>query len=119
MVTQDLGRREPSFELDGQEFTALNGGPQFKFTEAMSLVIHCQTQEEVDYFWEKLSESGEEVECGWLKDKFGVSWQVVPDVLMELLQDSDQQKSQRVMKALMQMKKFDIERLKQAAEGKD
>ena len=106
-----------AFQLDGQEFTALNGGPQFKFTEAISLVVHCQTQEEVDYFWEKLSAGGEKVECGWLKDKFGLSWQIVPDVLIELLQDSDSQKSQRVMKAMMQMKKLDIEELKQAAAG--
>ena len=107
-----------AFELDGQEFTALNGGPQFKFTEAVSLVVHCQTQEEVDHFWERLSEGGEKVECGWLKDKFGLSWQITPDVLLELIQDSDEQKSQRVMKAMMQMKKLDIERLKQAAEGR-
>ena len=106
------------FQLDGQEFTALNGGPQFKFTEAVSLVVHCQTQEEVDYFWEKLSEGGEKVECGWLKDKFGLFWQIVPDVLMELLADSDEQKVQRVMKAMMQMKKLDIQGIKQAAEEK-
>jgi predicted 3-demethylubiquinone-9 3-methyltransferase (glyoxalase superfamily) len=106
------------FQLDGQEFTALNGGPQFKFTEAISLVVHCGTQDEVDYFWEKLSEGGEKVECGWLKDKFGLSWQIVPDVLLELLQDDDPKKSQRVMKALMQMKKLDIEGLKQAAAAK-
>jgi predicted 3-demethylubiquinone-9 3-methyltransferase (glyoxalase superfamily) len=105
-----------AFELDGQEFTALNGGPQFKFTEAISLVVHCQTQEEVDYFWERLSEGGEKVECGWLKDKFGLSWQIVPDVLLELLHDRDEQKSQRVMKAMMQMKKLDIQQLEQAAE---
>ena len=104
------------FELDGQKFTALNGGPQFKFTEAVSLVVHCQTQEEVDYFWEKLSAGGEKVECGWLKDKFGLSWQVTPDLLLDLIRDSDTQKSQRVMKAMMQMKKLDIQQLKQAAE---
>jgi predicted 3-demethylubiquinone-9 3-methyltransferase (glyoxalase superfamily) len=106
-----------AFELDGEEFMALNGGPQFKFTEAVSLVVHCQTQEEVDYFWERLSEGGEKVECGWLKDKFGLSWQIVPDVFLELIQDSDTQKSQRVMKAMMQMKKLDIEKVKQAAAG--
>ena len=106
-----------AFQLDGQEFTALNGGPHFKFTEAVSLVVHCETQEEVDYFWERLSEGGQKVECGWLKDKFGLSWQIVPDVLLELLQDSDSQRSQRVMKAMLQMKKLDIEQLKQAAEG--
>ena len=105
------------FELDGQRFTCLNGGPQFKFTEAISLVVHCKTQEEVDYFWEKLSEGGQTVECGWLKDKFGLFWQVTPDILLELLQDSDTQKSQRVMKAMMQMKKIDIEGLKRAAQG--
>ena len=106
-----------AFQLDGQEFTALNGGPQFKFTEAVSLVVHCNTQEEIDYFWEKLSEGGEKVECGWLKDKFGLAWQITPDVLLELLEQSDEQKSQRVMKAMMQMKKLDIKGLKQAAEG--
>jgi predicted 3-demethylubiquinone-9 3-methyltransferase (glyoxalase superfamily) len=105
-----------AFKLDGQEFAALNGGPQFKFTEAVSLVVHCQTQEEVDNFWEKLSEGGEKVECGWLKDKFGLFWQITPEVLLELLTDSDEQKVQRVMKAMMQMKKLDIQGLKQAAE---
>lgn len=105
------------FELDGQRFAGMNGGPQFKFTEAISLVVHCKTQEEVDYFWEKLSEGGQKVECGWLKDKFGLFWQVTPDILLELLQDSDTQKSQRVMKAMMQMKKIDIEGLKRAAQG--
>jgi predicted 3-demethylubiquinone-9 3-methyltransferase (glyoxalase superfamily) len=107
-----------AFQLDGQEFTALNGGPQFKFNEAVSLVVHCETQEEVDYFWERLSEGGQKVECGWLKDKFGLSWQIVPDVLLELLQDSDSQKAERVMKAMLQMKKLDIEGLKQAAKGR-
>ena len=106
------------FELDGERFTALNGGPQFKFTEAISLVVHCQTQEEVDYFWEKLSEGGEKVECGWLKDKFGLSWQIVPDVLFELFQEGDKAKTQRVMKAVMQMKKLEVEGLKKAAAGK-
>src|SRR5215471_18848896 len=94
------------FELDGQRFTALNGGPHFKFTEAISLVVHCDTQEEIDYFWEKLSEGGQKVECGWVKDKFGLSWQITPDVLIELLQDSDRAKAQRVMKAMMQMQKL-------------
>jgi predicted 3-demethylubiquinone-9 3-methyltransferase (glyoxalase superfamily) len=107
------------FQLDGQEFTALNGGPQFKFNEAMSLVVHCKTQDEVDYYWEKLSAGGGQlVECGWLKDKFGVSWQIVPDVLLELLEDSDTEKSQRVMKAMMGMKKLDIKGLEQAAAAK-
>ena len=104
-----------AFQLDGQEFMALNGGPQFKFTEALSLVVHCQTQKEVDYFWEKLSAGGEKVECGWLKDKFGLSWQVVPDVLSELLRDDDPQKKERVMKAMMKMKKLDIAGVEQAA----
>jgi predicted 3-demethylubiquinone-9 3-methyltransferase (glyoxalase superfamily) len=104
------------FQLDGQEFSALNGGPNFKFTEAISLVVHCETQEEVDYFWEKLSaDGGEIVECGWLKDKFGLSWQIVPDVFLELLHDDDPQKRDRVLKAMMKMKKLDIEGVKQAA----
>ena len=103
------------FELDGQEFTALNGGPHFKFTEAISLVVHCKTQEEVDYFWEKLSAGGEIVECGWLKDKFGLSWQIVPDVLLELIQDDDPQRQERVMKAMMKMKKLDVAGIQQAA----
>lgn len=106
------------FELDGERFTALNGGPQFKFTEAISLVVHCQSQEEVDYFWKKLSEGGQEVECGWVKDKFGLSWQIVPEVLLELLQSGDKQKTQRVMQAVMKSKKFDIEELKKAVAGK-
>ncbi len=104
------------FQLDGQEFTALNGGPEFKFTEAISLVVHCKTQEEVDYFWEKLSEGGEKIECGWLKDKFGLAWQIVPDSFLELLSDNDPQRTQKVMKAMMQMKKLDIQKLKQAVE---
>jgi len=106
------------FELDGQRFTGLNGGPQFKFTEAISLVVNCQNQEEVDYFWKKLSEGGQEVECGWVKDKFGLSWQIVPEILWEFLQSGDKQKSQRVMQAVMTMKKLDIEGLKKAAAGK-
>jgi predicted 3-demethylubiquinone-9 3-methyltransferase (glyoxalase superfamily) len=106
------------FQLEGQEYTALNGGPDFKFNEALSLVVHCQSQDEVDYYWEKLSEGGEKVQCGWLKDKFGLSWQIVPDVLMDFLQEGDNQKSERVMKALMQMKKLDIEGLNRAAEGR-
>jgi predicted 3-demethylubiquinone-9 3-methyltransferase (glyoxalase superfamily) len=104
------------FELDGQRFMALNGGPQFKFTEATSLVVHCDTQEEIDYFWEKLSEGGQQVECGWLKDKFGLSWQVVPSNLTELLQ-GDIQQTDRVMKAVMQMKKLDIAEMEKAARG--
>ena len=108
-----------AFELAGQKFTALNGGPQFKFTEAISFVVNCETQEEVDYFWEKLiAGGGQESMCGWLKDKYGLSWQVVPAILPELLQEKDPEKSNRVMQALMQMKKLDIATLKQAAEGK-
>jgi len=107
-----------AFELDGQEFTALNGGPLFKFTEAMSLVVNCETQEEVDHFWERLSAGGQEVQCGWLKDRFGVSWQVVPTVLIEMLQDQDPQKAKRVMAAMLKMKKISIEPLRQAYEGR-
>ena len=107
-----------AFELDGQEFTALNGGPLFKFTEAMSLVVKCETQEEVDHFWERLSAGGQEVQCGWLKDKFGVSWQVVPTALVEMLQDKDPQKAKRVMAAMLKMKKISIEPLRQAYEGR-
>ena len=103
-----------AFELDGQELTALNGGPLFKFTEAISLVVNCETQEEVEHFWEKLSAGGQEVQCGWLKDRFGVSWQVVPTVLSEMLQDKDPGKSKRVMAALLRMKKISIEGLKNA-----
>ena len=105
------------FELDGQRFAALNGGPQFKFTEAISLVVNCATQEEIDDYWEKLSEGGEKVQCGWLKDKFGLSWQIVPTVLQDLIR-GDSEKSERVMKAIMQMKKLDIEELEKAAEGR-
>ena len=107
-----------AFELDGQEFTALNGGPMFKFTEAMSLVVNCETQEEVDHFWERLSAGGQEVQCGWLKDRFGVSWQVVPTVLIEMLQDKAPQKAKRVMAAMLKMKKISIEPLRQAYEGR-
>ena len=102
------------FKLEGQEFVALNGGPHFKFTEAVSFVVNCETQEEVDRFWEKLSEGGEEVQCGWLKDKYGLSWQVVPTVLPELLKDKDPAKSKRVMEAMLQMKKIDIPTLQRA-----
>jgi predicted 3-demethylubiquinone-9 3-methyltransferase (glyoxalase superfamily) len=102
------------FELDGQRFAGLNGGPRFKFTEAISLVVNCETQEEIDYFWEKLSEGGgEQVQCGWLKDKFGLSWQVVPNILPELMTGNN---SDRVMNAIMGMKKLDIEELQKAAE---
>jgi len=106
------------FELDGQELMALNGGPVFKFTEAMSLVVSCGTQDEVDHFWEKLSAGGREVQCGWLKDRFGVSWQIVPTVLPEMLQDKDPEKSKRVMAAMLTMKKIDVQTLTNAYEGR-
>src|SRR5262249_42026035 len=108
-----------AFELNGQSFTALNGGPVFKFNEAVSLQIECATQEEVDYYWERLSEGGDPQaqQCGWLKDKFGLSWQIVPKVLPELLNDPDTAKSQRAFQAMMQMKKLDIERLQCAFAG--
>ena len=106
-----------TFQLDGQEFMALNGGPHFKFTEAISLFVNCETQEEVDDFWEKLSEGGAKSQCGWLKDKYGLSWQIVPTVLGELLHDKDPQKSTRVMEAMLQMTKLDIKTLKRAYEG--
>ena len=105
------------FELEGQKFIALNGGPNFKFTEAVSFMVNCETQEEVDYFWEKLLEGGKEVECGWLKDKYGLCWQIVPTMLLELLQDKDPEKANRVMQAMMKMVKIDIETLKRAAAG--
>jgi predicted 3-demethylubiquinone-9 3-methyltransferase (glyoxalase superfamily) len=103
-----------TFQLEGQDFIALNGGPVFQFTEAISFVVNCETQEEVDRFWEKLSEGGQEGQCGWLKDKYGVSWQVVPSILGKLLQDKDAEKSRRVMKAMLQMHKIDIKTLQQA-----
>ncbi|MET0647075.1 MAG: VOC family protein [Pyrinomonadaceae bacterium] len=103
-----------TFQLDGQDFIALNGGPHFKFTEAISLVVNCETQEEIDHFWEKLTEGGAEVQCGWLKDRYGLSWQIVPPVLDEMLQDEDREKAGRVMKAMLQMKKIDIQTLEQA-----
>ena len=103
-----------TFQLDGQEFIALNGGPHFKFTEAISFSVNCETQEEVDELWEKLSEGGEKGRCGWLKDKYGLSWQVNPTVLGEMLQDKDPEKSKRVIEAMLQMDKIDIKSLKQA-----
>ena len=106
-----------SFELDGQEFLALNGGPQFTFSEALSFQVSCKTQDEVDAYWSKLSEGGEEGPCGWLKDRFGLSWQIVPTVLPELLADPDAAKSQRVMQAMLGMKKIEIEGLEQAAKA--
>jgi predicted 3-demethylubiquinone-9 3-methyltransferase (glyoxalase superfamily) len=107
-----------SFELNGEQFVALNGGPQFRFTEAVSFVINCETQEEIDYYWEKLiADGGEEVQCGWLADKYGLSWQVVPSKFFdEWVKDAA--KLQRVMQALMQMKKLDLAKLQAAAEGK-
>ncbi len=104
------------FQLEGQDYIGLNGGPHFKFTEAVSFSVSCETQEEVDRFWEKLSEGGQESQCGWLKDKYGLSWQIVPRVLPELLKHKDPEKSKRVMKAMLQMTKIDINALKQAAE---
>ena len=106
-----------TFQIDGQEFVALNGGPRFKFTEAISFVVNCEPQEEVDYFWEKLSAGGEKSRCGWLKDKFGLSWQVVPTILDKLLRAKYAVKAQRVMQAMLQMDKIDIKTLKQAYEG--
>ena len=103
-----------TFQLAGQKFIALNGGPQFKFTEAISFFVSCETQKEIDYFWEKLSAGGEKSRCGWLKDKFGVSWQVVPPVLGDMLNDDDDEKSNRVMQAMLKMSKLDIKKLKQA-----
>jgi predicted 3-demethylubiquinone-9 3-methyltransferase (glyoxalase superfamily) len=106
------------FELDGQKFIALNGGPHFKFTEAISLFVNCENQKEVDYFWEKLSAGGQEVECGWLKDRFGLSWQVVPTALLEMLQDKDPEKSKRTMAAMLTMKKLDVDALRKAYGGR-
>ncbi len=106
-----------TFELDGQEFMALNGGPQYKFTEAISFLVHCKTQKEVDELWEKLSAEGEEGPCGWLKDKFGVSWQIIPTALGEMLSDPDPARAQRVMEAMLKMTKIEIPVLKQAYEG--
>jgi predicted 3-demethylubiquinone-9 3-methyltransferase (glyoxalase superfamily) len=101
-----------NFQLNGQPFLALNGGPEFKFNEAISFQVLCETQQEIDYYWERLTEGGQEVQCGWLKDKFGVSWQIVPVLLSKLL--SDPTRAERVTRAFLQMKKFDIEKLKQA-----
>jgi predicted 3-demethylubiquinone-9 3-methyltransferase (glyoxalase superfamily) len=106
-----------TFELEGQTFMALNGGPVFKFSPAISFLVNCETQEEVDDLWEKLSRGGEEEQCGWLKDKFGVSWQIVPKDLGEMLQDKDAKKSERVMEALLQMKKIDMQGLSKAYAG--
>lgn len=105
------------FELDGQQFLALNGGPEFKFTEAMSLIVNCDTQEEVDHYWSRLSAGGEEVQCGWLKDRFGVAWQITPVVLTEMLKDKDPARAKRVMAAMLKMKKIDIAGLEKAYAG--
>lgn len=102
------------FELDGQPFTALNAGPHFKFNESISFVVHCESQEEVDEYWEKLLQGGQESQCGWLKDRYGLSWQITPNALIEMLQDKDAEKSKRVMQAMLQMKKIDIGALKEA-----
>ncbi len=107
-----------AFQLEGQEFVALNGGPVFTFSPAISFVVNCETQEEVDKLWEKLSEGGEIEQCGWLRDKYGVSWQIVPTILGEMLQDKNTEKSEKVMKAMLQMKKIDIKGLEQAYQQK-
>ena len=109
------------FTLEGRSFTALNGGPQFPFNEAVSFIVHCSTQEEVDHYWERLSEGGDAKAqmCGWLKDKYGVSWQIVPDALIEYMTDADPEKAQRTMEAMLQMKKLDIAALKAAHDGAD
>jgi predicted 3-demethylubiquinone-9 3-methyltransferase (glyoxalase superfamily) len=122
---KEVHRRQPGsvmtveFELEGQKFTALNGGPVFTFNEAVSFQIMCETQQEIDYYWDRLTKGGDErsQQCGWLKDKFGLSWQVVPTVLEELMSDSDREKAGRVMEALLSMKKLDIETLERASEG--
>jgi predicted 3-demethylubiquinone-9 3-methyltransferase (glyoxalase superfamily) len=106
-----------TFQLDGQDFFALNGGPQFVFTPAISFFVNCETQQEVDELWEKLSEGGKKERCGWLKDRYGLSWQIIPSVLGKMLQDPDAERAKRVMQAMLQMDKIDIERLKQAREG--
>jgi predicted 3-demethylubiquinone-9 3-methyltransferase (glyoxalase superfamily) len=107
------------FEIEGQKFVSLNGGPQFKFNESISFVVNCERQKEVDYFWEKLTaDGGEESQCGWLRDKFGVSWQVTPIALIDMLHDKDAKRSERVMKAMLQMQKIDIKKLKAAYAGK-
>ncbi len=105
------------FQIEGEKFTALNGGPQFKFTEAVSFSVYCKTQEEVDELWEKLTDGGEEGACGWLKDKYGLSWQINPTILGEMLQDKDPKRAGRVMEAMLKMKKIDIRAQKKAYEG--
>ena len=107
-----------TFRIAGQELMALNGGPSFQFSQGISLMVNCDTQQEIDHLWEKLSEGGKQIECGWLTDKFGVSWQIVPSILGELITDKDPKKSQRVLQAVWQMKKLDIAKLKAAHAGK-
>jgi predicted 3-demethylubiquinone-9 3-methyltransferase (glyoxalase superfamily) len=107
-----------TFQIDGQEFIALNGGPQFKFSPAISFVANCETQQEVDELWEKLSEGGEKRQCGWLQDKYGISWQIVPTALLKLMGDPDREKTGRVMQAMMQMTKIEIGKLEDAFQGK-
>jgi len=105
------------FEIDGQTFVALNGGPHIKFNEAISLQVSCETQDELDYFWNKLSDGGRESQCGWLKDKYGVSWQIVPSILSQMMADAERAKSERAMNALLKMKKFNLETLQRAYAG--
>ncbi|HEY3266348.1 MAG TPA: VOC family protein [Armatimonadota bacterium] len=115
--TPDGGVLTVEFRLEGQDFVALNGGPYFKFTEGISLSVTCEDQQEVDYYWSKLTEGGEESECGWLKDPFGVSWQITPRQLMEAISDPDPEKSKRAIDAMMQMQKIDIATIERAVEG--
>ena len=110
--------RTIEFQIFGQNFLAVNGGAHFKFTDAVSLIVNCETQEEIDYYWNKLSKGGEEVACGWLTDKFGLSWQITPSIIIKMLTDPDRNKSDRVIQAILKMKKLDIEILKKAFEGK-
>jgi predicted 3-demethylubiquinone-9 3-methyltransferase (glyoxalase superfamily) len=107
-----------TFQIEGQEFSVINGGPAFKLSEAVSLVVNCATQAEVDALWDKLGDGGQHQQCGWLKDKFGLSWQIIPSVLFEMLQDPDREKADRVMQAMLQMTKIDIARLRQAYDGR-
>ena len=119
----DVGPREAGmvmtveWELDGQKFVGINGGPEFKFTEAVSFEINCKDQDEVDYYWEKLTEGGEEVQCGWLRDRYGLSWQVVPEGMNEIFADPDPERAKRAMEAMLKMKKLDIAELRNAADG--
>jgi predicted 3-demethylubiquinone-9 3-methyltransferase (glyoxalase superfamily) len=115
----DVSPMVTTFELEGMQFMGLNGGPMFKFTEATSFLVSCETQEEVDYYWNKFTaDGGEESRCGWLKDKYGLSWQIIPDILMKLMADPDRDKAQRVMNAMLKMGKIDIAELQKAAEQK-